>query len=337
MRRLATPLVVAVLLAAALSALPAEVTLLNASYDPTRELYQDFNAAFAQVWQARSGDRLTVRMSHGGSAKQARAVMDGLDADVVTLALGYDIDALAAKAHLLPANWQARLPHHSSPYTSVIVFLVRHANPKAIKDWDDLLRPGVQVVMANPKTSGGARWSYLSAWTYALQRHHGSEAEAQRFLAALFDHIPVLDSGARAATTTFVQRRIGDVLVTWENEAHLARREAGPGALEIVLPSLSLLAEPPVAVVDSVAQRRGTQPLARAYLEYLFTEPGQTIAARHFFRPRSEKVAALFAAQFPAIKTVTIDDQFGGWAKAHQKHFAEAALFDQLQEKSHRR
>ena len=308
-----------------------DITLLNVSYDPTRELYQDFNAAFAQHWQSKTGDKVTVKQSHGGSGKQARSVIDGLEADIVTLALAYDIDALAEKGGLLPKNWQTRLPDNSSPYTSTIVFLVRKGNPKRIKDWPDLNRPGVSVITPNPKTSGGARWNYLAAYAYAL-RQSGDEVRARDYIKRLFqNNVPVLDTGARGSTTTFVQRGIGDVLIAWENEAILAIKELGKsGDFEIVMPSLSILAEPPVAVVDKVAQRHGTETVAKAYLDYLYSEAGQEIAAKHYYRPRLESVAKKYAAQFPPTKLVTIDEVFGGWPKAQATHFAEGALFDQV-------
>lgn len=306
-----------------------DVTLLNVSYDPTRELYEDFNKAFAQHWQATTGDRLVVKQSHGGSGKQARSVIDGLQADVVTLALAFDIDALADKGRLIPKDWQKRLPNNSSPYTSTIVFLVRKGNPKGIKDWNDLAKPGVSVITPNPKTSGGARWNYLAAYGYEFQRT-GDAAKAKDFLKALFKNVPVLDTGARGATTTFVQRGIGDVLIAWENEAILAIKELGKGEFELVVPSVSILAEPPVTVVDRVAKKRGTEAVAKAYLEYLYTEAGQEIAAKHYYRPRLERVAARHAAIFPALKLLTIDGDFGGWPAAHAAHFSEGALFDQI-------
>lgn len=307
-----------------------DVSLLNVSYDPTRELYQDINKAFAAQWKAKTGDSLAIKQSHGGSGKQARSVIDGLEADVVTLALAYDIDELAAKAKLIPADWQKRLPHNSAPYTSTIVFLVRKGNPKAIKDWPDLIKPGVQVITPNPKTSGGARWNYLAAWGYALKAPGGSEASAQAFVKALFKNVPVLDSGARGATTTFVERGIGDVFISWENEAFLAVKELGPDKLEIVVPSISILAEPPVAVVDKVVDKRGTRAIAQAYLEFLYTPEGQKIAADNWYRPIDPKVSAQFAKVFPAVKLFTIDNTFGGWATAQKKHFADGGLFDQM-------
>jgi sulfate transport system substrate-binding protein len=307
--------------------------LLNVSYDPTRELYQEVNAAFAKQWRARTAKTLTVQQSHGGSSKQARAVLDGLEADVVTLALAYDIDALA-DGKLLPRDWQKRLPHNSSPYTSTVVFLVRKGNPKGIKDWNDLVRPGMQVITPNPKTSGGARWNYLAAWAYALKRPGGSEATAKAFVTALFRNVPVLDSGARGATTTFVQRGIGDVLLAWENEAFLAIKELGPGKLDVVVPSLSILAEPPVAVVDAVVDRKGTRAAAQAYLEFLYTPEGQDIAARYHYRPRLPAVAARYASAFPKVNLITIDAVFGGWQKAQKVHFADGGVFDQIYQPS---
>ncbi len=307
----------------------AEVTLLNVSYDPTRELYQDFNAAFARHWKETTGQTLTVNQSHGGSGKQARTVIDGLEADVVTLALAYDIDAIAASG-LLPRNWQTRLPDNSSPYTSTIVFLVRKGNPKGIKDWDDLVRPGVSVITPNPKTSGGARWNYLAAWGHALRKNGGDEAKALDFVTRLYKNVPILDTGARGSTITFVQRGIGDVLIGWENEALLAARELGTEKFELVAPSESILAEPPVAVVDKVAARRGTKALAQAYLEFLSSPEGQEIAARHYYRPRLEAVAAKHAAQFPKVTLFTIDELFGGWTKAQKSHFADGGTFDQV-------
>ena len=309
---------------------PKPVTLLNVSYDPTRELYEDFNQQFATYWKGKAGQDVTIRQSHGGSGKQARSVIDGLEADVVTLALAYDIDQIAEKGGLLPANWQSRLPNNSSPYTSTIVLLVRKGNPKGIKDWGDLAKPGVSVVTPNPKTSGGARWNYLAAWAWALRQPGGNEATAKEFVTRLYQNVPVLDAGARGATTTFVERGIGDVLIAWENEALLAIKELGQGKFEIVAPSLSILAEPPVAVVDKIAGKHGTKALAQAYLEYLYTETGQEIAARHFYRPRLASVAAKYAAQFPQVRLVTVDEVFGGWKKAHATHFADGALFDQI-------
>jgi len=305
-----------------------EVKLLNVSYDPTRELYQDFNAAFAKYWQGKTGQKVTIQQSHGGSGKQARSVIDGLEADVVTLALAYDIDAIA-KAGLLPANWQSRLPHNSSPYTSTIVFLVRKGNPKKIHDWEDIARSGVSVITPNPKTSGGARWNYLAAWGWAVKKY-GNEAKAKEFIARLYKNVPILDTGARGSTITFVERGIGDVLLAWENEALLAVKEMGAGKLEIVAPSVSILAEPPVAVVDRVAAKHKTTAVARAYLEYLYTPEGQEIAARNSYRPRLESVAAKRAGAFPKIQLFSIDEAFGGWAKAQPAHFADGGVFDQI-------
>ena len=307
-------------------------TLLNVSYDPTREFYVEFNKAFAKTWQAETGRVLTVRQSHGGSGKQARSVIDGLDADIVTLALGYDIDAIA-DAGLLPKDWQSRLPNNSSPYTSTIVFLVKKGNPKGIKDWNDLVKPGVQVITPNPKTSGGARWNYLAAWAYAMQTNGNDEAKAKEFVAQLLKNVPVLDSGARGATVTFTQREIGDVLLAWENEAYLSLQEFGADKFEIVVPSLSILAEPPVAVVDKVVDRKGTRKVAEAYLQFLYTREGQEIAAKNFYRPRSPELAAQYAGRFADVKLVTID-QFGGWRAAQQKHFSDGGVFDQIFQKA---
>jgi sulfate transport system substrate-binding protein len=310
------------------------VTLLNVSYDPTRELYQEFNAAFAKHWKAKTGGEVTIRQSHGGSGKQARAVIDGLEADVVTLALAYDVDALYEVGKLLPAEWQKRLPGNSAPYTSTIVFLVRKGNPKGIKDWDDLVKPGISVITPNPKTSGGARWNYLAAWGYALRQAKGDDARARDFVTRLYRNVPVLDSGARGSTTTFTQRGIGDVFISWENEAFLALKEFGRDKVEIVVPSLSILAEPPVTVVDKVVDKRGTRAVAQAYLEYLYTDEGQEIAARHFYRPRLAKVASRNATAFPKVNLFTIDEVFGGWAKAQKTHFADGGVFDQIYQPS---
>jgi sulfate transport system substrate-binding protein len=307
----------------------ADVTLLNVSYDPTRELYQEFNAAFAKQWQAKGGEKVIVRQSHGGSGKQARTVIDGLDADVVTLALASDINAIADKAKLLPADWQKRLPNNSTPYTSTIVFLVRKGNPKGIKDWDDLIKPGVSVITPNPKTSGGAQWNYLAAWEYG-KRKYGGDDKAKEFVTKIYKNVPVLDSGARGATTTFVERNVGDVLLAWENEAFLSMKEFGPDKFEIVAPSLSILAEPPVSIVDKNVDRKGTRKVAEAYLQYLYSEEGQEIAARNFYRPSDPKVAAKYAKQFPKLTLVTIDGAFGGWPKATKTHFADGANFDQI-------
>jgi sulfate transport system substrate-binding protein len=307
-----------------------DITLLNASYDPTRELYQDFNAAFAKAWQARTGERVVIHQSHGGSARQAQAVIAGLEADVVTLALAYDIDAIARKGKLLSLDWQKRLPHNSSPYTSTVVFLVRKGNPKGIKDWDDLVKPGLSVITPNPKASGGARWNYLAAWGYALKHYGQDDAKARDFTARLFRNVPILESGARSAATTFTQRGIGDALITWENEAMLSLQESGKGQFEIVIPSLTILAEPPVAWVDRTVDKRGTRAVAQAYLEYLYGPEGQEIAARHFFRPRLDSVAQRHAATFPKINLFTIDEVFGGWQNAQATHFNEGGVFDQI-------
>jgi sulfate transport system substrate-binding protein len=319
----------AVLLSFAAPAIAAKVSLLNVSYDPTRELYQDINKSFAAHWKANSGDDVSIKQSHGGSGKQARSVIDGLDADVVTLALAYDIDEIASRGLLSP-DWQKRLPHNSAPYRSTIVFLVRKGNPKAIKDWPDLVKPGVGVISPNPKTSGGARWNYLAAWGYALKQPGGTEASAKEFVTKLFRNVPVLDSGARGATTTFVERGIGDVLIAWENEALLAVKELGPDKFEIIAPPQSIQAEPPVAVVDKVVDKRGTRRAAEAYVHYLYTEQGQEIAARHYYRPVSEAARKKHAGQFPNVKMFTIDEVFGGWAKAQKAHFADGGSFDQI-------
>jgi sulfate transport system substrate-binding protein len=307
----------------------AQTDLLNVSYDPTREFYREYNRAFAGYWKEKTGVAITLRQSHGGSAKQARSVIDGLGADVVTLALAYDVDAIAEKTGLVAADWQSRLPHNSAPYTSTIVFVVRSGNPKGIRDWDDLVKPGVSVVTANPKTSGGARWNYLAAWGQAL-RKSGNEAKAREFVTALYRNVPVLDSGARGSTTTFVQRRIGDVLIAWENEAFLAAREFAAEKLEIVTPSASILAEPSVAVVDKVADRRGTRRLAEAYLEYLYSPEGQDLAGKHFYRPRLAAVARKYDSQFPRTALFTVDQAFGGWHKAQKRHFDDGGIFDQI-------
>lgn len=326
-------LIAALLWVAGLGSAAAQTSLLNVSYDPTRELYKDFNAAFAAHWKAQSGETLNVRQSHGGSGKQALAVRDGLEADVVTLALAYDIDAIAEKG-LLAADWQKRLPHNSAPYTSTIVFLVRKGNPKGIRDWGDLARPGVGVITPNPKTSGGARWNYLAAWAWALKQPGGNADSAREFVARLFRNVPVLDSGARGSTTTFVERGVGDVLIAWENEAQLAVKELGndkgKGGFEIVAPSWSILAEPPVAVVDKVVDKRGTRKQAEAYLNYLYSPAGQEIAARHYYRPRDAKVVAAYAANFPKLKLVSVDEVFGGWQKAQKAHFADGGSFDAI-------
>jgi len=307
----------------------ANVTLLNVSYDPTRELYVDFNKAFAEYWKKKTGDTVTIRQSHGGSGRQARSVIDGLAADVVTLALAGDVDALATNGKLLPVNWEERLPDHSAPYTSTIVFLVRKGNPKGIKDWGDLAKPGISVVTPNPKTSGGARWNYLAGWAWALKQPGGSEATAKEYVRKLFKNVPVLDTGARGALTTFAQRNIGDVFISWENEAWLATKELGPDKFEIVIPSISILAEPSVAVVDKVVLRRGTRTVAEEYLKYLYTPEGQEIAARNYYRPRNAEVAAKHKELFPKLELVTIKD-FGGWAKAQKEHFGDGGVFDQI-------
>jgi sulfate/thiosulfate-binding protein len=309
----------------------ATVKLLNVSYDPTRELYEDYNKAFAAYWKTKSGDTVIVNQSHGGSGKQARSVIEGLEADVVTLALAYDIDALAAQGGLIPANWQGRLPDNSTPYTSTVVFLVRKGNPKNIHDWSDLVRPGVSVITPSPKTSGGARWNYLAAWAYALKQPGGSDASAEAFVKKLYHNVPVLDSGARGATVTFVERGIGDVLIAWENEAVLAVKESGGAKLEIVSPSLSIVAEPPVSVVDQNVDQHGTRKVAEEYLKYLYSKEGQEIAAKHFYRPRDPDVAVRYAKQFPVIpQLATIDAVFGGWSKAQATHFADHGNFDRI-------
>ena len=308
----------------------ADVTLLNVSYDPTRELYADYNQAFAKHWEATHGEKVTINQSHGGSGKQARAVIDGLEADVVTLALSGDIDAIYQRAQLIPKAWQKRLPNNSCPYTSTIVFLVKKGNPKQIHDWDDVVKPGVVVITPNPKTSGGARWNYLAAWAYALKKNGGDAAAAKAFVEKLYKNAPILDTGARGSTTTFVERGIGDVLLAWENEAFLAVEQLGQGRFEIVVPSLSILAEPPVAVVDVVARRNGTQKVAEAYLEYLYTPEAQEIIAKHHYRPSLEAVQAKYASKFPTLELVTIENEFGGWKQAQAKHFAEGGIFDQI-------
>lgn len=307
-----------------------DVTLLNVSYDPTRELYREFNTAFSKHWKEQTGDNVKIEQSHGGSGSQSRAVADGLKADVVTLALAGDIDPLA-KSKLLPENWITRLADNSAPYTSTIVFLVRKGNPKKIKDWDDLVKSGIQVITPNPKTSGGARWNYLAAWGFAKKKL-GTDAAAQEFVSKLYKNVPVLDSGARGSTTTFVQREVGDVLLTWENEAHLAIQELGPDSVEIVIPSLSILAEPSVALVDVNADAKGNRAVAEAYLKYLYTKEGQTIAAKNFYRPRNAEVAAAYAKSFPKINLVTIED-FGGWKKAQPEHFGDGGIFDKIYSK----
>jgi sulfate transport system substrate-binding protein len=321
----------AILAAALVAATAANAsTLLNVSYDPTRELYKDINAAFAADWKQKTGDTVTINMSHGGSGAQARAVIDGLDADVATLALAYDIDSISQKAGLLPADWQKRLPQASVPYTSTVVFLVRKGNPWKIKDWPDLIKPGVHVITSNPKTSGGARWAYLAAWAYAEKAAGGNFDKAKAFVTELYKHVPVLDTGARGATTTFAQRGIGDVLLSWENEAHLALKEAGGDKYEIVYPSNSILAEPPVAVIDKNVDRHGTRKVAEAYLQFLYTKQAQEIEAKDFYRPRDQAILAAHAAQFPKIPLYTIDQVFGGWTKAQQVHFSDGGMFDQI-------
>ena len=330
MRRTFVAIFVSALAAFAAPAAQADTTLLNVSYDPTRELYRDVNAAFAADWKKQSGETVTIKQSHGGSGKQSRSVIDGLQADVVTLALAWDIDALHEHGDLVPADWQKRLPDNSSPYTSTIVFLVRKGNPKGIKDWDDLVKPGVGVITPNPKTSGGARWNYLAAWGYAAKKY-GGDAGAKDFIARLFKNVPVLDTGARGATTTFVERGQGDVLLAWENEALLALGESGgKDKFEIVVPSLSILAEPPVTVVDKVVDKRGTRKVAEAYLHFLYTPQGQEIAAKNFYRPRDAAVAAKYATTFPKVPLFTIDEAFGGWRKAQTTHFADGGTFDQI-------
>ena len=319
-----------VLLAFSLTSAAQNVTLLNVSYDPTRELYQDYNVAFVRYWKTKSGQTVNIQQSHGGSSKQARAVIDGLEADVVTLALAYDIDAIAEKAHLLPANWQSRLPNNSSPYTSTIIFLVRKGNPKQIKDWDDLVRPGVAVITPNPKTSGGARWNYLGAWGYALKKNGGDESKARDFMSKLYKNVPVLDSGARGATTTFVERGIGDVLIAWENEVLLGAKDLGQDKFDIVVPSVSILCEPTVSIVDKVVNKKGTRAVAQAYLEYLYSPEGQEIAAKRYYRPRSEAVVKKYSGQFPKVKLFTLTEIVGDWQKTNKIHFADGGLFDQI-------
>lgn len=307
----------------------SELNLLNVSYDPTRELYQDFNKVFADHWKKTSGQDIKIKQSHGGAAKQARSVIDGLQADVVTLALSYDIDEIAQRG-ILAKDWQKRLPNNSAPYTSTIVFLVRKGNPKNIKEWSDLARPGISVITPNPKTSGGARYNYLAAWGYALKQPGGNEKTAQELLTKIYKNVPVLDSGARGSTTTFVEREIGDVLITWENEALLAIRELGPDKVQIVAPSVSILAEPPVTIVDKVVDRRGTRKVAEAYLKFLYSDEGQELAGKHYYRPINEKIAAKYASQFPKVKLFTIDEIAGGWTKAQKTHFADGGTFDRI-------
>ena len=321
-------LVAAAALAVPLFAHAASFELLNVSYDPTRELYKDFNDAFAKAYKAKTGDTVTIKQSHGGSGKQARAVVDGLQADVLTLALAGDVDAVA-NAKLLPADWQKRLPEGSAPYTSTIVFLVRGGNPKKIKDWDDLAKPGVSVITPNPKTSGGAQWNYLAAWEFA-KRKYGSEAKAKAFVEKLYKNVPVLDTGARGSTTTFVQRGIGDVFISWENEAFLAKKEFGEDKFEIVVPSLSILAQPTVAVVDKVVDKKKTRAAAEAYLQYLYSDEGQDLAGKHYYRPTGAKAEAKYESQFPKLELFTIDDAFGGWTQAKKDHFSDGGTFDQI-------
>ena len=330
LRRITQKLLVTLLAIGFVGTAQAQVSLLNVSYDPTRELYQDFNASFAKYWKNKTNETVTIKQSHGGSGKQARSVIDGLEADVVTLALAYDVDALADKSRLIPADWQKRLPHNASPYTSTIVFLVRKGNPKKIHDWNDLVRPGVAVITPNPKTSGGARWNYLAAWGYALKQPGGTQAGARDFVKKLFANVKVLDSGARGSTTTFVERGIGDVLIAWENEAYLALKELGPDKFDLITPSVSILAEPPVSIVDKVVDKRGTRKLATAYLEYLYSPEGQTLAGENYYRPRDAKIAAKYAKQFAPVKLFTIDDAFGGWTAAQKTHFADGGVFDQI-------
>jgi sulfate/thiosulfate transport system substrate-binding protein len=305
-----------------------DTTLLNVSYDPTRELYADINAAFSKHWKEKTGEVVKVQQSHGGSGKQARSVIDGLQADVVTLALAYDVDALHERGKLIPKDWQKRLPENSAPYTSTIVFLVRKGNPKGIKDWGDLAKPGISVITPNPKTSGGARWNYLAAWAWALKQNNNDQNKAKEFVTKLFKNVPLLDSGARGSTTTFVQRGIGDVLISWENEAFMALKEQGQGSLEIITPSLSILAEPTVTVVDKVVDRKGTRKIAEEYLKFLYTPEGQDIAGKHFYRPRSKEAADKYAHQFSKVELITIDEIFGGWQKAQKEHFGEGGVFD---------
>jgi sulfate/thiosulfate-binding protein len=308
----------------------APVTLLNVSYDPTRELYQGYNAAFAKYWKAKNGQTVTIQQSHGGSSKQARAVIDGLEADVVTLALAYDIDAISDKAKLIPANWQSRLPNNSSPYTSTVIFLVRKGNPKNIKDWDDLTKPGISVITPNPKTSGGGRWDYLAAWGYAFLKSGRDEAKAKAYVTQLYKNVPVLDSGARGSTTTFVERSMGDVLIAWENEVLLGAKDLGQDKFQVVVPSVSVLCEPTVSIVDKVVDKKGTRAVAQAYLEYLYSPEGQEIAAKRYYRPRSEAVAKKYASQFPKVKLFTLAEIIGDWQKTNKIHFADGGVFDQV-------
>src|SRR5450631_1067864 len=324
-----TAATLAMAVAASLAA-AKDITLLNVSYDPTRELYQDYNIAFAKYWLGKTGDKLSVKQSHGGSGKQARSVIDGLEADVTTLALAYDIDEISERAKLIAPDWQQRLKHNSTPYASTYIFLVRKGNPKGIKDWSDLIKPGVSVITANPKTSGGARWGYLAAYGYALKQPGGNDVKAKDFVAKLYSNVPVLDSGARGSTVTFAERGIGDVLLAWENEAYLSLKEFGADKFDVVYPPISILAEPPVAVVDKVVDKHGTREVAQAYLEYLYSPEGQDIAARNYYRPTDPTVAARYAKNFPKLTLFTIDDTFGGWAKAQKTHFADGGVFDQI-------
>jgi sulfate/thiosulfate-binding protein len=322
--------VVALIVAGAAAAHAKDITLLNVSYDPTRELYVEYNKAFAAHWKAKTGDVVSVKQSHGGSGKQARSVIDGLEADVVTLALAYDVDELGNVGKLIPADWQKRLKHNSAPYTSTYIFLVRKGNPKGIKNWDDLIKPGVSVITANPKTSGGARWGYLAAYGFALKQPGGNDTKAKDFVAKLFSNVPVLDSGARGSTVTFAERGVGDVLLAWENEAHLALKEFGADKFDIVYPPISILAEPPVTVIDKTVDKRGTRDVATAYLEYLYSPEGQALAAKNYYRPTDSKVAAAYAKNFPKVNLFTIDDTFGGWKLAQKTHFADGGVFDQI-------
>ncbi|HBF13830.1 MAG TPA: sulfate ABC transporter substrate-binding protein [Deltaproteobacteria bacterium] len=328
--KLIAALLVLIVFSQCTSAQPDKIKLLNVSYDPTREFYVDLNSLFQEFWKTKTGNTVFIKQSHGGSGKQARSVIDGLEADIVTLALAYDIDAIAEKSGLLPANWQSRLPFNSAPYTSTIVFLVKKGNPKGIKDWLDLVKPDVSVITPNPKTSGGARWNYLAAWGYALKQNNGDETKAKEFIKALYKNVPVLDSGARGSTTTFVERGIGDVLIAWENEAFLAMNELGKEKFEIVFPSISILAEPSVTVVDKNAAKHNTTEVAKAYLEYFYTPEGQEIAAKHYYRPRLAAIAAKYANQFPKMELLTIDGNFGGWKKVQEAHFADSGVFDQI-------
>jgi len=331
-RRLLAPAAWAlgVLMGASSQAYAKDISLLNVSYDPTREFYQEVNKAFSKIWQAKTGDTVSVKQSHGGSGKQARSVIDSLEADVVTLALAYDVDELAEKAKLIPSDWQKRLPHNSSPYTSTYVFLVRKGNPKGIKNWNDLVKPGISVITANPKTSGGARWGYLAAYGYALKAPGGNDTKARQFVSELFANVPVLDSGARGSTVTFAERGVGDVLLAWENEAHLSLKEFGSDRFDLIYPPVSILAEPPVTVIDKTVDKRGTRAVAQAYLEYLYSPEGQEIAARNFYRPIDAGIAAKYARQFPKLTLFTIDETFGGWTKAQKTHFADGGVFDQI-------